>query len=133
MNLLPKLVVIFSMLSFSFSFAQEHIELKYTAQTRGYFLKIEVKNQVLMITENGYTFSQTLSNSNNQKLLLKLSKIDFDNLTVENNKKDYEVDKAIPANFYLKTETEEYNFELTHNNNDEINCIVMFLQSFSKE
>ncbi|NLP57137.1 hypothetical protein [Lutibacter sp. B1] len=106
-------------------------ELSYVAQTRGYHLTINLKENTLEISENNNISKKVLTNKKLAELQKIISEIDFSKLKNNLSAENVAVDKAIPANFKLKLNEADYNFEFEHNNLPKgIENLINTLQEF---
>jgi hypothetical protein len=112
--------LIFGSLLLLFSIAncgQEDMELHYIAQTRGFFLEIEVKSKVLkVINERGSEAKEReLSELDFEELKTLLSITDLDDVeTSTSSKSTY--DAAAMASLNLSIKGKSYQFDFDHGN-----------------
>ncbi|OGS73975.1 MAG: hypothetical protein A3F91_14430 [Flavobacteria bacterium RIFCSPLOWO2_12_FULL_35_11] len=110
---------------------KDTISLNYNAQTRGFQLAIQLKNNLLEVTKTNTTHKIELTENQLNEIISMVKKIDFDVLKSNISIDDLAVDKAIKGEFKLNLNGELYKFEFAHNNAPEnIQELLNKLQSF---
>lgn len=110
---------------------KDTISLNYNAQTRGFQLAIQLKNNLLEMTKNNETHQIELTENQLNEIIEMVKKIDFEVLKNNISIDDLAVDKAIKGEFELNINGEFYNFEFDHNNAPEsIKELLNKLQNF---
>ncbi|MFO7673643.1 MAG: hypothetical protein R6V74_08045 [Lutibacter sp.] len=115
---------------------KDTISLNYNAQTRGFQLSIQLKNNLLEVIKNNETHQIELTKNQINEVIDMVKKIDFEVLKNNISIDDLAVDKAIKGEFELNFNGELYTFEFDHNNAPQnIQELLNKLQSFdvSKE
>ncbi|MDF1516871.1 MAG: hypothetical protein RQ864_11950 [Lutibacter sp.] len=110
---------------------KDTVSLNYNAQTRGFQLAIQLKNNLLEVTKNNETHRSELTENQLNEVIEIVKKIDFESLKSNISIDDLAVDKAIKGKFELNFNSELYEFEFDHNNAPEsIQELLNKLQSF---
>ena len=96
---------------------QENIELNYIAQSRGFFLEIELQSNILKVTNQrgNEAKERQLSKIEQEELRNIVTSTDFDNVeTLDSTKSHY--DAAAMASLTLTLDGNNHEFEFDHGN-----------------
>ncbi|MFA5296920.1 MAG: hypothetical protein WC389_01790 [Lutibacter sp.] len=111
---------------------KDMVSLNYEAQTRGFQLAIQLKNNLLEVSKNNETQQIELTDNQLTEITDMVSKIDFNAIKSNISIDDLSVDKAIKGVFELNFNSELYDFEFDHNNLPKsIQELLNKLQSFN--
>ncbi|WP_350289411.1 hypothetical protein [uncultured Croceitalea sp.] len=94
---------------------QEAINIKYVAQTRGFFLQVDIEANIIKVVNErgGVPLERELSTIELERLKKISTKADFENVeTLERSKSTY--DAAAMASLQVMTNESEYLFEFDH-------------------
>lgn len=95
---------------------KDEYTIGYSAQTRGYFYSLQLKNEELEINDNDELKKMKLTENQSDQILKMLSAIDFENTKNNILTEDLSVDKAIKGVFKTEFDNNIYTFEFDHNN-----------------
>jgi tyrosine-protein phosphatase YwqE len=110
---------------------KDSISLNYNAQTRGFQLDIQQKNNLLKVTKDNKTQQIELTNKQLTEIIDMAKKIDFNAIKSTISIDDLAVDKAIKGEFEITLNGDLYAFEFDHNNAPKsIDELLNKLQSF---
>lgn len=96
---------------------QENMELNYLAQSRGFFLKIELQGNALKVInqKGGETKERQLSKLEQEELKNIVTSSDFDNVEASDSTKSH-YDAAAMASLTFTLEGNNHEFEFDHGN-----------------
>ena len=115
-----KFLILFSTLILTLSPSCEkqdknkEIEIKYSAQTRGFKYDLHLKNNLLEIDKNNVIKKITLNESQYSNIDNLVNKINFNEIENNISIDELAVDQAIKGIFTIKLKEKKYEFEFNH-------------------
>jgi len=94
--------------------AKKEIEIKYSAQTRGFKYVLHLKNNILKIDKNNEIKEITLNKSQYSNIHNLVNNIEFNKIENNISTDELAVDRAIIGIFTIKLKEKKYIFEFNH-------------------